>query len=150
MGRRQQGCRNLCCLAGASLHQVLQSDFAGSDLLIHHLLDLHLLRALARVLLARGSVTHFGHLMLCHRCTRDAAPLLIYVDALFLGLINLGKIELDGMTKVIVLCRQGWWPDQGCRLLGMGLIFDSVQRYPAARCHLGANKDHQDCHPYGR
>jgi hypothetical protein len=31
----------------ASLHQVLQSDFTRSDLLIHHLLDLHLLRALA-------------------------------------------------------------------------------------------------------
>jgi hypothetical protein len=60
--------------------------------------------------------------MLCHRSTRDAAPLLIYVDALFLGLVNLGKIELDGMTKVIALWRQGWWPDQGCRLLGMGLV----------------------------
>ncbi|MDN5507367.1 MAG: hypothetical protein L0H10_26665 [Comamonas sp.] len=150
MGRRQQGCRNLCCLTGASLHQVLQSDFTRSDLLIHHLLDLHLLRALTLVLLASGSVTHFGHLVLCHRSTRDAAPLLIYVDALFLGLVNLGKIELDGMTKVIVLWRQCWWPDQGCRLLGMSLVFDFIQRYPAARCHLGADKDHQDCHPYGR
>jgi hypothetical protein len=26
------------------------------------------------------------------------------------------------MTKVIALWRQGWWPDQGCRLLGMGLV----------------------------
>jgi hypothetical protein len=32
----------------------------------------------------------------------------------------------------------------------MGLVFDFVQRYPAARCHLGADKDHQNCHPYGR
>ncbi|WP_240154380.1 hypothetical protein [Comamonas sp. Tr-654] len=69
--------------------------------MLHNLLDPRLLPALALVLLVSGSVTHFGHLMLGHRSARDAAPLLINVYALFLGLVDLGKIELDGMAHVI-------------------------------------------------
>ncbi|WP_253279263.1 hypothetical protein [Comamonas testosteroni] len=100
--------------------------------MLNDLLDPRLLPALALVLLASGSVTHFGHLMLGHRSTRDAAPLLIYVDALFLGLVDLCKIELDGVAQAIALWRQGRRPNHGRRHLGLGLLLDPVQRYPAA------------------
>lgn len=100
--------------------------------MLNDLLDPRLLPELALVLLASGSVTHFGHLMLGHRSTRDAAPLLIYVDALFLGLVDLCKIELDGMAQAITLWCQGWRPNHGHRHLCLSLLLDPVQRYPAA------------------